>query len=474
MRHIAWMGCALGIASLGAGCTALVDGTLAGRGSDAGQQGTDVGPLPDTGPPNDAGPVPDTNPPMGPCATFPDGTQCTIDGILARLICIHGNCSLTECGDGFADTAARGGTEECDDGNTADGDGCTIGCTFSCHAAADCDDGEECNGVESCGADHVCAPGTTLADDASCDGGAGHCVSGACRSNGCGDGVTNGAEDCDDMNADDTDGCKADCTFTCVVDADCPVADVCAGTPVCTSSHTCTPPTMSLDCSDTDPCTTDTCDPTTGCAHASVLVDADHDTFFAITPSCGGDDCDDTNPNAFPGAPEVCGATSDLNCDGQAGAMPTWYRDCDGDNYAASTTGSVTSCTEPAAVAGCTGGWTSIAPTGTTNTDCLDSSANARPGQTMYFTSNLTGLAPSYDYNCNGTADEQPWAPDGMVPAHTSAACSAGGRLGCDGATWFVSATRPRCGQVYPVSHCTGTLICSRTSTGTSAAIGCR
>jgi cysteine-rich repeat protein len=43
------------------------------------------------------------------------------------------------CGDGVADT-----TEECDDGNDVPGDGCEVDCTYSCHRAENCDDGEEC------------------------------------------------------------------------------------------------------------------------------------------------------------------------------------------------------------------------------------------------------------------------------------------------------------------------------------------
>jgi hypothetical protein len=33
-------------------------------------------------------------------------------------------------------------------------------------------------------------------------------------------------------------------------------------------------------------------------------------------------DCDDTNPDAFPGAPEACGGTVDLDCDGRARGCP--------------------------------------------------------------------------------------------------------------------------------------------------------
>jgi hypothetical protein len=58
------------------------------------------------------------------------------------------------------------------------------------------------------------------------------------------------------------------------------------------------------------------------------LTDADLDGWFT------GSDCDDTNPNIFPGAQEVCDGI-DNNCNGivdeSAGSM--WYPDMDGDGY---------------------------------------------------------------------------------------------------------------------------------------------
>ncbi len=42
-------------------------------------------------------------------------------------------------------------------------------------------------------------------------------------------------------------------------------------------------------------------------------VDTDGDN----APACGND-CDDSDPNVHPGAPEVCGDGVDQNCDGHA------------------------------------------------------------------------------------------------------------------------------------------------------------
>ena len=74
------------------------------------------------------------------------------------------------CGDGFKDE-----TEECDDGNDVEGDGCEPNCTYSCHLAADCDDGEECTthlcvsrgGGRACTATPV-AVGTVCDDSSTC------------------------------------------------------------------------------------------------------------------------------------------------------------------------------------------------------------------------------------------------------------------------------------------------------------------
>jgi len=64
-----------------------------------------------------------------------NGTFCDLgDGDL--LLCIDGNCVPTSCGDGILDDRTD---EQCDDGNPIDGDGCEVGCMFSCTMDEDCD-----------------------------------------------------------------------------------------------------------------------------------------------------------------------------------------------------------------------------------------------------------------------------------------------------------------------------------------------
>jgi len=90
------------------------------------------------------------------------------------------------------------GTEECDDGNDVDGDGCEVNCTNTPECGNNmvdvgevCDDGNTIDGDE-CSADCKMA---TLPGE-------------------CGDGVVQAPELCDDGNVADGDGCQANCTPT--------------------------------------------------------------------------------------------------------------------------------------------------------------------------------------------------------------------------------------------------------------------
>ncbi len=89
------------------------------------------------------------------------------------------------CGDGFLDTG-----EECDDGNTTAGDGCSDICEFEICGDGQVDAGEECDDGN-------------IADDDGC--------SSQCLNEVCGDGTVQTGEECDDGNLTPGDGCDGNC-----------------------------------------------------------------------------------------------------------------------------------------------------------------------------------------------------------------------------------------------------------------------
>jgi cysteine-rich repeat protein/YD repeat-containing protein len=100
-------------------------------------------------------------------------------------------CEPFECGDGFlADLSLQGGpAEQCDDGNVADGDGCSSTCTVEA--------GFTCTTIASPQPHSVCAATAS-----------------------CGNNVIDAGEECDDGNLVDGDGCSSTCHaeagFTCL------------------------------------------------------------------------------------------------------------------------------------------------------------------------------------------------------------------------------------------------------------------
>jgi cysteine-rich repeat protein len=127
------------------------------------------------------------------------------------------SCEAAVCGDG-----ELGAGEACDDGNTADGDGCRSDCTSELCGDGALDPGEACDdggneGGDGCRADcslELCGDGLLDAGEACDDGNTsdGDGCSSSCSLESCGNGSLEGSESCDDGNTVDGDGCRANCT----------------------------------------------------------------------------------------------------------------------------------------------------------------------------------------------------------------------------------------------------------------------
>ncbi|NUN14495.1 MAG: lamin tail domain-containing protein [Myxococcales bacterium] len=247
----------------------------------------------------------------------------------------------------------------CDDGNPCTDDSCNplVGCVFFDNAAP-CDDNNDCTTVDLCDAAQCQGTVPKICDDAN------PCTDDVCiPPTGCTTSLN--VAPCDDNNT-------------------CSVGDQCAFG-VCTGG-------FPLDCNDQNPCTVDSCHPTTGCSHVC-SCDCDCGCVFVdpacvqVAPLCctdpndndadgfaACDDCDDTNGGVFPGVAEKCNGIDD-DCDG----LVDEGFDKDNDGY--------TPCAmEPQLV------------------DCNDNVNTVSPGAPDVC--GPSGTGNGVDDNCNGYVDE--------------------------------------------------------------------
>ena len=269
-----------------------------------------------------------------------DDNDCTSDVCRRRgaaWSCFHSNepsgtscsdsnaCTLSDSCDGSGDCI--GTPVDTDDQNPCTFDYCNTSTGVVWHRprldGSSCEDGDLCNGAETCQS-AVCEDGTPVDTD---DGNI--CTTDSCNpatgsvshtnvadNTPCPDGdVCNGGETCqsgscvmtsapdpvDDNNVCTTDWCDAvaGVQHAPVQDGtDCGDGDYCNGAETC-QTGTCTAG-PALDCDDNDACTTDSCEPTTGC-HYAIVVCSDGDA--CTVGSCDSElgcqftpvDCDDGN-----------------------------------------------------------------------------------------------------------------------------------------------------------------------------------
>jgi cysteine-rich repeat protein len=225
------------------------------------------------------------------CTTAPatDGVACTSG------VCASGACVNPRCGNAVVEPG-----EECDFGSgNGSAAGCQANCMFSCETlSSTCDDGNPCNGVETCGqvTDHgaigqACQAGTAPIDGTSC-GSNMICRSATCVVDFCGDGYVSGTEECDDGNAVSGDGCENNCTFSCLSSdssRNCTPADPCQGQGTCNdTTHVCaagTPLGDNTSCGGNNYCKSATCT-VPACGNGIVEPGEQCDGGVGCTASC--------------------------------------------------------------------------------------------------------------------------------------------------------------------------------------------
>jgi hypothetical protein len=220
-----------------------------------------------------------------------DGDSCTIGdscvegtceaGIAAN--CNDGNPCTDDSCDGVAGCAHTANSAACSDGSACTvGDLCEEG---SCAggAALDCNDDNVCTD-DSCDSIIGCVHTANLAPcelEDSCLLGV-HCEGGAC--------VSEGSLGCDDGNPCTTDSCLPDAgcanvdnSLPCSDDSVCTSGDQCAG-------GQCVPGSQ-LDCEDGNVCTDDSCDPDAGCTHSPNSVECDLGNECTVGDHCQAGNC---------------------------------------------------------------------------------------------------------------------------------------------------------------------------------------
>jgi cysteine-rich repeat protein len=148
-----------------------------------------------------------------------DGQSCQSPADCSDPACAGAPVCQPSCGNGIVDPG-----EQCDDGNTINGDACDTNCTAPrcgnsvVDPGEQCDDGNTTNGdscdtnctAPRCGNGAVdlgeqCDDGNTLNGDA-CEAN--------CTLPVCGNGIKDASEQCDDGNTTNSDGCENNCTIS--------------------------------------------------------------------------------------------------------------------------------------------------------------------------------------------------------------------------------------------------------------------
>ena len=181
----------------------------------------------------------------------------------------------------------RDGLFDCDDDGCSGSPSCTGGDGDADVDSPACSDDEECDDGVFCNGEETCDPAT-----------------------GCEDGE---APSCDDGVACTVDTCDltADECLHGPVDGECDDGLFCNGAEVCDPSGGCSPGSPP-DCDDGIDCTEDSCDNVSDlCIHEPTDEDGDGDP----SPGCGGEDCNDRDPERSSIAFEIPCSGVDEDCE---------------------------------------------------------------------------------------------------------------------------------------------------------------
>ncbi len=207
------------------------------------------------------------------CGLGPNGPKCfggTQINCDDKNVCTSDSCSLAtgQCSHVKA-VGCCASAADCSDGNACTVDSCTANqCVFvasgdptCCNAAADCDDSQVCT-TDTCvnaKCAHAAANGTLCSDNNLCTQNDA-CNGGVCKAGTntvCNDGNVCTSDSCNPING----GCVLTPNAGSCSDGNlCTLGDLCSGSGVCSAGKADT-------CDDKLACTTDSCNPQTGCVH---------------------------------------------------------------------------------------------------------------------------------------------------------------------------------------------------------------
>lgn len=290
-----------------------------------------------------------------------------------------------------------------------------------CTSSAECDDGNPCNGAETC-ASGTCAAGTPL----TCTP-ADPCHTASCNpSTGCAQTLIDA----------DGDGYAPSTAGGCGVDCDDTRADIHPGATEIVGDE------IDEDCNGTEQCFDDL----DRDGYRTDVVQASTDTSCMTSrhqaPASAGIDCLDTYSPVHPGATEIVGNDFDDDCDGHE----LCYADADADGFRSD--GIVTSPDSSCAHAGSLGQSATL--------DCCDADGRVHPGQGGWFAGSSGGSAcGGWDFDCDGNEQRQ-------YPSSYNCYTLAGSVPTCYQAALGWRNAPPACGTSGTwVTSCTGTGSCS-------------